>query len=355
MDNKIFNMSDTIVSSDTGKVKLHINTLNFFRNTEYFTPIDEGQTFIGFQGQADVSYQPYKNLRIHGGIYIQKDYGTNGFTLVQPIFRITYRPGKWQYNLGQLDGSTNHRLIEPLFNIDRAITNKLENGLQAKYSGKKLWLDGWLNWEKATYHEANVQEQFTIGASVRLDILKRKKIEIVMPFQNILNHRGGQIDITGNPIVSRMNTAIGISAICNIFKTRIRNFKLEQYYVASNDFSPALTQPYKNGHGFLSTLSVSTKNTTLMLNYWNGTEYQSGRGTLIYNSYAFYDVYYHERFRELIFVRFLYYKNIYKNLNFDFRAEPIYDLINHEIQYSYSVYLSYKVSFGLGKIKALTL
>ena len=346
--NQVFDQNDTLIKGDTQTLKLNLEFFNYYRNTEYFDLIEKGQTFFGSMLQAHLSYQPYQDVILKGGIQTRQDYGSPGFVSVQPVFSVSIFKNKWRYNLGMLQGTTNYGFIEPMYNIDRAITNRVENGMQGIYKSKTFYFNNFLVWNEPTYRTSSNQEKFTVGILSEKQIINNKNIYFSIPFQGTLAHRGGQLNGNPTPIYSRVNTAIG----GKLYFKSANGFtiKTENYWLHCEDFSPNITQPFKNGNASWHTLSFLHKGFEVMFNYWAGREYQSPVGTQIYNNYNYYNVYEHRQYRHMIMSRFMYTQAIKKGMFFDFRLEPFYDKEYGRFQYSYSLYLKINLERNIGKI-----
>ncbi len=348
LDNRVFAQKDTITPNDTQTVRLHFESFNFLRNTEYFDIIETGQTYFGTLLQLHLSYQPYKNVLVKGGLQTKQDYGSNNLQSIAPVFSVSIFKDRWRHNFGTLQATTNFGLVEPMFNIDRAITNRIENGIQSIYRHNGTYFTNWLVWNVPTYRFATNQEQFNTGFVLDKNIVDKKGLKLSFPFQGTLAHRGGQVNISSTPIYSRLNLAAGLKVKYTFSKTL--SIRTENYFLRSDDFSPNITQPYKNGNATWHTLAVKVKNVELMLNYWAGREWQSPIGSQLFNNYNFYDVYEYRRVRHIAFARLFYTRKIYENLFLDMRFEPFYDFEYKGFQYSYSVYLKLNLSKTLGKI-----
>ncbi len=348
LNNKVFEQNDTITPNDTQTVKIHFESLNFLRNTEYFDIIETGQTYFGTLLQLHLSFQPHKNVLIKAGLQSKHDYGSNNIQSLAPVFSISIFKDKWRHNFGMLQATTNLGLIEPMLNIDRAITNRVENGIQSVYRHNHTYFTNWLVWVVPTYRGASVQEQFNTGFVLDKKLVYRPKLKIYFPFQGTLAHRGGQINTGNTPIYSRMNLTAGLKL--NVQFTRKFSARTEHYLLRSDDFSPSITQPYRNGYASWHTLALKRNGIELMFNYWAGREWQSPIGSQLFNNYNFYNVYEHRRVRHIAFVRLFYTKKIYHNLFLDLRLEPFYDFEYKGTQYSYSVYLKLNLDRTLGKI-----
>lgn len=337
INNQIFNQNDTIIPADSQSIRLHFEALQFLRNTEYFDIIEDGQTYFGNLLQLHGTYMPYKNVMIKAGIQTRQDYGNSKFYQVSPVWNISIFKHKWRYNFGQLNGTTNYGLIEPMYNIDNAITHRIENGIQSIYTNGDNTFNNWLVWNEPTYRKATNQEQFTTGVVTNKRLLKTKKLKFIWPFQGTLVHRGGQINETPTPIYSRINLASGIKCYWQI--NEHSSIRSENYYLYAFDVSPTITQPYKNGNAFWHTLAYKHRYFEAMVQHWNGFEYQSPIGTQIFNNFNFYEIEKYRQLRQMTMLRLMYFRKIKENLRLDLRLEPFYDHQYKFVQYSYSVYL----------------
>ncbi|MDI1234520.1 MAG: hypothetical protein PSX81_09575 [bacterium] len=348
LNNQIFEQNDSLIPRDTQTVRLHFESFNYLRNTEYFDIIETGQTYFGALMQLHLSYQPYKNVLIKGGLQTKHDFGSNNIQAIAPVFSVSIFKHHWRHNFGMLQATTNLQLIEPMFNIDRAITNRIENGIQSVYKNKGDYFTNWLVWVTPTYRGASNQEQFNTGFVWDKQIIETKKWRIAFPLQGTLAHRGGQINTGSTPIYSRLNATTGLKVKYTFNKQF--SIRTEHYWLHSSDFSPSITQPYKNGFASWHTLAIKRNNVELMFNYWAGREWQSPIGAQLFNNYNFYNVYEHRRVRHMAFTRLFFTQNIYPNLKLDLRFEPFYDFEYKALQYSYSVYLKLNISRNIGKI-----
>ncbi len=348
LENRIFNQNDSLLPNDTQSVRLNVEMFNYLRNTEYFDLIEKGQTLFGAMLQAQLLYQPYKNFMIKGGFQTRQDFGSTKYVEVQPVVTISFFKHKWRYNFGAMQGTANYGFIEPMYNIDYAITNRIENGIQGIYKSDKFYFNNFLVWNEPTYRTTRNQERFTTGFVANRLIKETKSIYVSFPFQGTLAHRGGQLNSNPNPIFTRINLALGLKLhykAANGFRIRTEN-----HWLASGDFSPTITQPYKNGFASWHTLACNYKGFELMFNYWAGREWQSPVGTQIYNNYNLYSVSDHRQVRHMLMSRIMYTQNLNKKVMLDLRLEPFYDYEYGRVQYSYSVYLKLNLEKHLGKI-----
>ena len=348
LENRIFNQNDSVLSNDTQSVRLNVEMFNYLRNTEYFDLMEKGQTLFGAMLQAQLLYQPFRNFLVKGGLQTRQDFGSTKYVEVQPVVTISYFKHKWRYNFGAMQGTANYGFIEPMYNIDYAITNRIENGIQGIYKSDKFYFNNFLVWNEPTYRTTKNQERFTTGFVANRLIKETKSIYASFPFQGTLAHRGGQLNGNPNPIFTRINLALGLKLhykAANGFRIRTEN-----HWLASGDFSPTIIQPYKNGFASWHTLACDYKGFELMLNYWAGREWQSPVGTQIYNNYNVYTITDHRQVRHMLMSRIMFTQNLNKQAMLDLRFEPFYDFEYGRFQYSYSVYLKLNLENYLGKI-----
>lgn len=368
VDNNALQDEFKVNAEDSSKVLFSFYNLNFLKNNEYFGNIATGYTLFGSQVNSKIAYIPNRYMRIEGGVFLRKDFGTPDFTTIAPTLTVKLQKNGYAFLFGNLEGSLNHKLIEPLYNYERVITNRLENGLQFKIDKKKIWLDTWIDWEKQEYQNSPFQEHITAGLSSNLTILETtndsktdinsesKFLKISIPIQAIISHKGGQIDADTTAIQSLANTVSGVTLDFDLSKKHglITGIRSDNYYVYYKDVSPQKLQPYISGTGLYFNLLIKSKyNISLMTSYWQGDYFMAPRGGYLYPSVS--SIYgmgnYTEDNRKLLILRLMYQKEILPDLYVDVRFEPYKNINNNSIEFSYGVYFSYKKDFSLLKVK----
>src|SRR5580765_8127620 len=124
LDNRVFEDRRNVEEIDSNKLFFGVNLLGFVKDNEYDqyrNPVITGYTLFGYQFSPTLSYHVTKNIRVDGGIYLQKDFGNSTFSTIAPIFSVKYQKKYFSVIFGNLDGSLNHRLIEPLYNFERVL------------------------------------------------------------------------------------------------------------------------------------------------------------------------------------------------------------------------------------------
>ncbi len=339
---------------------LGVNNINFLKNNEYFKKIATGYTLFGSQLYTQLAYIPNASLRIQAGLYMRKDFGNPKFTQIAPLLSIKYRHKNISLLMGTFEANLNHRLIEPLYNTELFITKPIESGIQMQVHKKKYWSDTWIDWEVQQYENSPFKETITAGHNSLITLYNKDTsgFAIKMPLQAIVNHNGGQLDTLTEPLLTIINAAVGISLEKKFKKNRfIKSVKTENYYCIYHDASGTKLQHYNDGSALYFNASVTSKyDAGIQLGYWSGNQFITRRGGYLYQSISSIPdkINYKEQKRELLFIRFLYQKKISNGFHIDVRFEPYYDLKHSFLEYSYSIYFTYKKDFRLSSIKPIT-
>ena len=350
--------------NDSGKFGLTVTNFNYLRNTEYFNNIEFGRTLFGSQLHPRLSYQPNKQTTLQAGVFLQQDFGAVPYlTQIIPTFsvKLNSKNNQRTFIFGTLEGALAHQLIEPLFDINSAILRRVENGAQFKLNTKNVWLDTWINWERFIDRGSPNKEQFTAGINTHLvfyqtktnetkalnpngiEVVPTKTHHLLKPIlQFTAHHRGGQINNDTSNMVMQFNGAAGLSY--QFITTNNYSFKTEAYAVLYQENTNSGFYPYRNGNGFLAHVIVAKNGFSINPTYWLGNGFIADRGTTLYQSVSLDKPGYTEKMRELLFVRFIYGKTVAPDLSLNVRFEPYYDVSNSLMEFSYSVYLSYKLN-----------
>jgi hypothetical protein len=350
LNNRVFEDRMTVEEADSGKLFLGLNALGFFKNNEYVRTIIDGYTLFGYQFQPYLSYNIAKNIRIDAGAYFQKDFGNSNFSTTAPIFAIKWKKREYSVIFGNLESSLNHRLIEPLYDFERMLNNRLETGVQMQVNREDLFVDIWIDWQYMQYWRDTKQEQLVAGLSAQKRILTAGNSTFSIPVQVITRHQGGQLDMAGLPIQTLVNSAIGLnwSLASN---GMIRGITLNGFYLYDKDLTNA-RQAYQDGDGVYVNGTLSTKyGLDIMASYWKGNEFMSFEGGKIYPAVSYFDPNRIQPKPNLMILRFLYDYKIADNLYLTLRYEPYYDLSFKTFQYSYGLYVNYRDRYFLAKRK----
>lgn len=349
LDNRALRDNITLNPADSGKAGFQLQAFQYLRNTEYFNNIELGRTLFGTQLHPQVYYQPTPHIKLQGGVFLRSDYGaTPAINQVLPTFSVKLsNPTQTRaFIFGTLEGALAHNLIEPLFDINAAIERRIENGAQFTLNKHNRYaLDSWINWEKFIERGSPHKEQFTAGLNASINLLKQPAGSIQQSLKPVVqftaHHRGGQIDADTTNMVMVFNGAAGLQYSR---KTAPFSITAEAYGLFYRENSNSGYFAYRNGSGLWACVTATRNAFSLMPCYWMGNGYIAPRGTSIYQSVSIDKAGYTEKTRELLFVRALYAQTLTENMHLNVRFEPFWNLRNGWFDYSYSVYLSYRLS-----------
>lgn len=360
--------SDSSSNSIQRKINLEVDYFGFFENREFFETIADGYTLFGSQFLSKLSYSPDTTLKISAGIFLRKDFGSamnnSRFNQIQPYFQFLYKKNKHQFIFGNLEGNLQHNLIEPLFNFENLINRRLENGVQYKYLSKNTSLDTWIDWVTMIYPYSDFDEELHFGLNVERTIISsknRKKWKSTIPLQLTAIHKGGQINTTGNPLVTIFNAAIGNKTTYYFGNTNsdsyLKYIRTHLYGVFFIDNSSVPSFTFENGMGIYANLEVATQKHQLMVSYWRGQDFVAPLGGDIYSSVS--RIYtpnpQNEPLRNLLILRILTNFSIPNSAKDDakivFRATPYYNFGTQELNFSTGLYAIFNTNFLLKRFK----
>ena len=373
INNTVLSDEINVNPNDSGKFALQITNLNYLRNTEYFNKIEVGRTLFGTQLHPRFSYQPNAFTTLQAGVFLRTDFGaTPAINQIIPTFSVKLKSKNYKrtFIFGTLEGALAHQLIEPLFDINAAILRKIENGAQYKYLSRKVGLDTWINWEKFIERGSPYKEQFTAGLNLNVSLLQKiavdvgtdssmlnnpiinhkelKKYYALKPiFQFTAHHRGGQIDADTSHMVMQFNGALGMQY--GFGKLNSYHVQAEMYGVFYKENTNSGYYPYRNGSGVFTHISFTKNGFTFSPSHWIGNGFIADRGTVIYQSVSVDVPGYKHKIRELLFMRMFYTQKLAPDLLLNVRFEPFLDVQTKILDYSYSVYLSYRLNKTLSR------
>lgn len=353
LDNQMFEQRLSVNPEDSSSFFFGVNALGFTKNNEYFNEIADGYTLFGYQLNPYFTYYATPYFRVDAGIYLQKDFGANGYQEIVPTFSFKYLHNGVAIIFGNLEGSISHRLIEPLYDFEKVLIGRQETGMQLLIQNEKLFLDGWVDWENMIYKGDNDQERVTGGLSVNYKLKQSDQLILEVPVQFVVTHVGGQIDSSPKLLQTYINTAAGFGMEYVMSKNNlVQGIKMQNYYVYYKDFSAGLDRPFEDGSGWYANLSLKLKgNVELMGSYWKGHEFISIMGGQLYPSVSstFKTPFAVEEERELLILRLMHNIKVTDKIYISSRFEPFYDLINEKFEFSHGFYINYSTDFFLTK------
>ncbi|GHT51247.1 hypothetical protein AGMMS49982_08170 [Bacteroidia bacterium] len=354
---------DNLMSSPqmTGKDGLGfaVEATGFFKNTEFFSPLEVGQTLPGIQFVPRVTYQIDKKFRIEWGAYAVYYSGDETQTSADNYYYAKTAYGgfsqmfvRMQYAVnpdfhlvfGNLYGGLNHRLIEPLYQWERHYTARPESGLQVHFQNKKYFADVWLDWEQFIRYGDPKPELLTFGISASaLLTAPESRFRLTVPFQLLIHHQGGQIDTSDAPKIVIGNAATGFDVEWLTGHNLLKTLSLKTYIAgyADNTADKAL-RPFTKGWGIYPVLEAKTNSFTLAAGYWHAQKFYAFEGESLFGSFNPYEPEKQFPTRDLVIYKLLYQKQLHEKLQVGAQVEVYQDCGLRQADYSFGAYLRFK-------------
>ncbi|MCB2194291.1 MAG: hypothetical protein KQH79_00430 [Bacteroidetes bacterium] len=335
--------------TDTSKLFLQIDNNNFVKNNEYFGQVAEGYTLLGFNLTPRVVYFPSTKVKLSAGGNFLTYYGRENEVKVSLLLSFQYKlHPKLDFILGNIYGTVNHKLIDPLFNFERFLNQNIENGIQFLWNSDRVFADLWLDWEQQILQDDPFQEKFNVGLSSNFLLINQESFKISVPFQNLIRHEGGQINSNSEePLTTIFNNATGLSYSRPIHSKFLHHLDLTTYVVNYQDLSPEKRQMYIDGTASYTTLELTNNHIDLTLGYWYGEQFVAPIGTPIFESYSRTKFYVEEPIRQLAIGKISYQKNVFNGINLGFRFEGFYDLLGSNLEYTWAAMVVFNEKFFL--------
>ena len=349
--------ANPVIEKDSNRFSFSYSNLFYLRDYEYFNNIQTGYTLFGTWQYPRLTIQPNKWLRLEAGALLQKEFGDKKLDKAWPMFSLQLQKKDLRFLFGALESNQSHQLIEPLMQYDQVIERPIEEGFQFKVNKKRFRSDFWLDWEVHQKINADYPEELTGGLSTSITITDPEKpLQVKIPVQFIIPHKGGQLDTNLSVVSTVINHAEGLQVQWNNpdVLNWLNQIKAEGYYTGYNHYQNSNVYPYNKGHGLLANLSFQSKwNIFFLVTYWNGRHYIAPKGGKLFQSISSISTLpdYTEPKRKLLFLNFIYDKEILPDLFIDVRYTPYFDLLNHLTEHAFLVLLSYRKNFKLGTLK----
>lgn len=340
------------------EIRFGFHAFGFSKNNEYFNKIADGYTLFGYHLHPKLIYYPAAFVRLEAGAFLWKDFGSSGYEQIAPTFTAKIQRQHWALVFGMLEGNLNHGCIEPLYDFERVITNRLENGLQYLLQTRRLSLDAWIDWYHMLYRGEDDQEQVNGGAVAAIQLWEQQSgpgntdsLRLTLPLQFTALHKGGQIDASDLPLQTVSHVALGLEVEKSFGQGAVHRLYTKNYWVGFKDFSNEYLLPYTQGHGLYLNAGIDTRYQDVMLSYWQGKGYISELGGRLFQSASttFKNPDYLEKERQLLILRLMKDIEILDNLYLTLRLEPVLDLNDPKLEFSNAFYLVFDTDFFLAK------
>ncbi len=340
--NDLLKTNDSLAGSKGFFVQ--IDNLAFVKNNEYFNLIADGYTLIGNRLNTELSLQTHPDYIFTAGMmWLQYD-GLSYLSKNIPYFSLHLKQKQNDFYIGKLYTDDNHLLPQVLYAFERHLdTRSVENGLQHRYNGRHWQTDTWLQWEQFIFKKDTMRERLNFG-HVSHFTFKINRWRLQIPVQIYLHHRGGQINVrqNNNHVNSALVVANGGGSFDLSYKLSSQSFWgiATQYYWHRINSDLTETFHYKQGSAINIKVYYRNKIIYSELNYWKSNSFVSSKGDDMFqsvsrrvekyldeqgNSIPVFGLH-TEPARNLIYGRFAYQKEIFKDLFLAFTTEVFYQL-----------------------------
>lgn len=384
IDSLLFENSHRIDSASCGELRLNFDALCFFRDNEYKGSLSKGYTLPGYRLQPTVSYQPLKNLCVEVGVSMLHYWGANkypnlnysdiatwkgdqtqtGFHLL-PFFNVQLAVSQnFNLILGNICGGANHRLIEPLYNQENALSADPEMGVQMQWQTKPLDFDVWVNWESFIFDKDTHQEAFTFGLSTRFKANRpERRTHVYFPLQVVMQHRGGEInpDAEQRQVKTWMNAAAGVGVTIHTDNSILTRLNAEADVAYYRQMTGALL-PFDNGKGLYLKAEADIWRFCLRGAYWDSSKFISIFGNPLYGSVGIHNRDFQMQRNRTVCAQLSYAQELGKGFSWGVQADvfntlPTDDFVvdnkvynnNNKVSLAAGIYLRVKPSFLLKK------
>ena len=389
LDNRAFLTPLAADSGQSRQLRIRSDVFFFNKDNEYFHKIADGYTLFGVAARPQLTWQPSPRVKLAAGVFFRHDfgnqqgrYGSSRLQQIRPALTAVVQGGgethRWRFLFGTLDGHLHHALAEPLYDFERVMLRRVEEGIQLTGEKGRMRYDAWVNWERMQYPLDSAQEAVSGGLSALVDVVgghRRqavpgaalsaddktvhwkyakfadgssqtyyKRFGLRIPVQFTGRHLGGQLDTLELPLQTYFVGATGLRAIWQFDTTKFfRSLRLEALTTGVLDYSFTRRLPFPSGRGLYLNAGLETKLTTIWVSYWRGDGFASpGLGGVLYSSLGttVKNPGYFERRRELLIVRLTHDYRLWGHGFLTTRAEPYYDLRNRRFEFSLGLYLT---------------
>ena len=289
-----------------GELSLRIKSISFVKNNEYFNPIIEGYTLLGFFFQPELVYSPSGKITLRAGTHLLKYSGREKFSQVRPVFSASLNLSKkTTLTIGSLSGSDKHKLFDQLFNSERLYNDYLEDGVQLTTANNHFFNDTWVNWENFIFKGDSTQEIMTFGESFKYTSSTFSDfLQVEFPLQVQVKHFGGQISNYPEHIETFFNLATGVRINFDLAHKRYGQAGIEylQFFnnqlnshtdianpqVINNESNGEFQHGIMHGYSYWLRLHYTYKGLYIGAAYWKSYNFLSPNGNNIYSSYSDY-------------------------------------------------------------------
>lgn len=294
-------LADSLDTSD--RLGLQVKALGFFRNDEYASDLVGDYTLPGYRLQSYLTFHPshQRAVRLELGVSNNYFWGATRYPAapayydfpywtgegdkytrfrLRPYFRAAIRPSRGlAIILGNIEGSNDHGLIEPLYNPELALSATDETGFQIKHRSQRTHLDVWVDWQSFIFRGEKHPEAFVFGTVFEHRIpLGSTKRHLRLQAQLLAHHRGGVLNEQADTVHTWMNPALGIGyQEEHQLGAHPLRWGISVYGVGYTQRGGHYAS--SRGSGVYALLEASWHNWQTSLGYWYGKDYIAPLGS----------------------------------------------------------------------------
>jgi hypothetical protein len=268
-----------------GDLSLRVKNVNFIEDNEFFNPIVEGYTLLGFFIQPELIYKPASKITLSAGVHVMKYHGLEKFSQIRPVFSTILKfDNKTSLTLGTLSGPDKHQLFDQHFFDERFYNQYVEDGIQLLHSDNHIFTDTWVSWENFIFKGDSAREQFTSGESFRYTSSPVADfITFSLPVQLQVKHFGGQISDYAEKTESFFTASGGLNVNFAINKSKSGQAGIEflQFvnWMRSGDYISGINR----GYASLIKGYYSYKAARIETGFWSAHNFYAPNGNPIYS------------------------------------------------------------------------
>ena len=333
------------------KLSLEVDNLNFFRNNEFFSELTEGYTLLGFHITPSVSYRVGNKLAVKGGLHALRYSGRENFRKIRPYFSLRYCfTPDFSMTIGSHSIKNRHRLVNPLFSIERRIDAYVENGLNFLYNKPDFYGNIWLDWEQFIYRGDPFREKFTAGGSFDWQVISGESdVHLSLPLQVLTRHKGGQINNTGLPTTSVFNYASGAKLDYSFSDSFIRKAGINFLYLGYRELADKEFNLYENGNALYPVVEVESEYSRIRVGYWHARKFYAPLGHPMFQNIALEDRTTGKKKRRMVTAGLRYRRQLLEGVVISINWDNYVNTGNGKWNYTYALSVSFKENFFLKK------
>jgi len=348
-----FKTLELLKDSTSQAINIRLESVSFVKNNEFDSDFTDGFTGIGFTFKPTLEYWATQGTRINAGVFLQKYSGQDDFFKTIPIFTVQQKLTQdLDLVLGSIYGNLNHDLDEPLYRVDNFYQDNVEYGLQLLWQKPKIRSDFWIAWNQFILRGDSFQEQWTAGANVEYELLKYASLKLSIPFQTMLFHYGGEIDTSPDPVLSILNTKIGLRLTHTLSENT--SWQFDQALYIYNGLNLPETgvhaQAFDQGYAIYLKAYLNHKNLAFNLAYWYADSFIAPMGEYLLLNQGEFGVTNAVDSKSFLNAGFRIHKDIKKNMRLEFDVRGYFDLDNQKFSHAMGLYFFMNDVFGIGKV-----